>query len=147
MGTSASAAVLLKLIQSQGVQNLLYGIAPSSLSKAEITSFQFAYNTFFAKIFKTQDNSVIMSCQYYSGYLPFEMLYDLYRFIFLCRLVSTGCLDKNISLDNPDYRDYMKLRLKYNFNDNDSKTLIKYKVWNYFEKCFNNICDSNTFIN
>ena len=43
LGTSASPAVCLRLIHSQGVNNLLYGIAATSLTSCELKSFSHAY--------------------------------------------------------------------------------------------------------
>ena len=140
LGTSASAAVLLKLIHSQGVQNLLHGISATSLTKAELKSFSYAYNSFFAKIFKCVDNKIIMSCEFFSKYLCFEMLYEMYRYLFLSKLLNTGCLDKKNNLDKPDYQDYISLKAKYNFNEWDSIGKVKIKVWNHFENLVQQDC-------
>ena len=59
LSTSAPASILLHLINSQGVQNLLYGIAAISLNESEVKSFSFAYNSMFAKVFGTYDSKII----------------------------------------------------------------------------------------
>jgi len=133
LGTSAAASVLLKLINSQGVQNLLYGISATSLSKLELTSFTHAYNSVFSKIFKSFDDRVIMCCQFYCKYLCFDLLLDLHRYMLLSKLVINGCIDSRSELDRPDYKDYIDLKSKYNFHDSDSLHKIKLKVWKRFE--------------
>jgi len=86
LGTSAPEAVLLKLIYSQGVQNLLYGISATTLTKTELKSFAHAYNSVFANKFKSFDDSTIMCCQFYCSYLCFEILYEMHRYMFLAKL-------------------------------------------------------------
>ena len=60
IGTSAPVNVLLKLIDSQSVPHLLYGISATTLSAKELKSFSYAYNSIFAKIFHSCDNTVII---------------------------------------------------------------------------------------
>jgi len=134
LGTSAPAEVILKLINSQGVQNLLYGISAVTLSESDLKSFSHAYNSMFAKTFQTFDNNTISCCQYYSGYLSFNRLYDLHRYIFLCKLINNLYVDKKLEIDRPDYRDYMLLQSKYAFKDNDSVFSIRSKVWEEFRE-------------
>ena len=137
LGTSASVSVLLKLISSQGVQNLLYGIPATSLTKSELTSFTYAYNSVFCKIFKSFDNKTIMSCQFYCNYLSFDLLLDLHRYMFLSKLFVTGRIDSRAEIDRSDYKDYIDLKTKYNFKDCDTAHTIKQKIWKVFEN-YNN---------
>jgi hypothetical protein len=137
LGNSASTPVILKLVHSQGVQNLLYGISATTLSESEIKSFSHAYNSLFAKVYKTFDNKVINCCQYYSGYLCFDMLYELNRYLFLCKLLNRSHLDKQLEVDKSDYRDYLRLQAKYSFNVNDSPAAIKFKLWDKFKDKIN----------
>ena len=137
LGTSASASVLLKLLNSQGVPNLLYGIAATTLCEIELRSFIFAYNSMFAKVFKTFDPYTISCCQYYCGYFSFNLLYDQHRYLFLKKLINNAYLHKASSLDNLDYKDFVALQSKYNFNRGDSNATIKRKVWLFFEQQIN----------
>jgi len=134
LGTSAPSTVLLRLIYSQGVQNLLYGISAATLTKIERKSFSHAYNSVFAKIFNTYDNDVILNCQYYSGYLCFDRLYDLHRYLFLSKLFHNAFIDEKSVIDKIDFRDYCLLQNRYNFNWNDSIAMIKHKVWKSFSE-------------
>ena len=55
LGTNTAPAVLLKLIYSQGVQNLLYGITATSLSAGDPKSLCYAYDGMLCKIFNSYD--------------------------------------------------------------------------------------------
>ena len=94
LGTSAPANVILKLISAQGVQILLYGISATTLNESEIKSCSHAYNSVFDKNFNSYDNNVLSFCQFYynSGYLKFNVLYDLHRYTFLTKLIKGGYL-------------------------------------------------------
>ena len=114
------------------MQNLLYGISATTLTKCELNSFSHAYNSMFAKIFNSYDNNVISCCQFYSGYLCFELLYDFHRYSFLSQLLLNDFLDRRSMIDIPGYRDYCALQMKYNINCIDSPKLIKHKLWKAF---------------
>lgn len=47
--------------------------------------------------------------------------------------MSAGCIDSRSELDRPDYKDYIDLNSKYNFQNSDSLHKIKLKVWTLFE--------------
>ena len=136
MGTSAPINVLLKLIDSQSVPNLLYGISATTLSAKDIKSFSFAYNSIFAKIFHSYDNTVILNCQYFTGSLPFNDLYDDHRYNFLNKLFNTNCNNANSEIDLFDMADLQNLQLKYQLRTEDSKNQVKHKIWKYFENVF-----------
>lgn len=40
-------------------------------------------------------------------------------------------------IDKDDYRDYVKLQVKYNFTPTDSVAIIKQKVWSAFKNSLN----------
>lgn len=99
------------------------------LSKEEKKCFSFAYNSAFSKIYNTFDNNVIMCCQYYSNFLTFELLYDYHRYSFLLNLVRRNEISHKSELDRLEYNDFLKLKLRYKFNESDSTTQLKNKVW------------------
>ena len=109
LGSSAPANVILKLVYAQGVQSLLYGISATTLTESELKSFSHAYNSVFAKTFHSYDNRVISCCQFYSGYLSFNILYDLQRYAFLTKLIKGDHLSEKSALDRSDLSDYRHL--------------------------------------
>lgn len=133
LGTSAPANVILKLINAQGVQILLYGISATTLNESEIKSFSHAYNSVFAKIFNSYDNNVLSFCQFYSGYLNFNVLYDLHRYTFLTKLIKGGYLHEKSTIDRFDFCDYRQLQNKYHLCESDSSDKVKYNMWKHFE--------------
>ena len=58
------------------------------------------------KMFNTYNNDVISICQYYSGYLCFDRLYDLRRYLFLSKLLCNAFIDEKSLIDKIDFRDY-----------------------------------------
>ena len=140
LGTMAPINVLMKLISSQAVPILMYGLAAVTLSSADMKSLTHTYNSVFAKIFKSFDVNVIACCQFYSGYLTFEMLYEFNRYNFLHKMITAACFDNRLSVDKTDYQEYTSLQNKYNFKSNDSHRRLKSKLWNLFSDQVNLIC-------
>ena len=139
LGTSAPIHIILKLVNSHGLQNLLYGTAAVSLTKAELNNLCFTYNSVFAKIFKTADQNTISLCQYYCGTLPFNLLFELQRYKFLSKLLLQGRLSRVSSIDITDISDLTMYELKYDFKLSDSITVLKRKVWAVFNSMINPI--------
>ena len=133
LSCNASIDVLLKLIRSQAVPSLLYGISAVTLSNTEIHSFTNAYNNIFYKIFRSFDKNTVSYCQWYCGFWPFELLYDYHRYNFLNRLVVNKLLTCTSAIDNPDYIEYSKIQNKYDIQDSDSIGKIRYNIWKHFE--------------
>ena len=69
LGSSAAENVLLKLVDSQGLQSLLYGTTAFALSKYDLLSLDHVYDSVYAKIFNVKSTEIIRQCQYYSGHL------------------------------------------------------------------------------
>ena len=136
LGTSAPVNVLLKLLDSQAISHLLYGISATTLSSKDMNSLSYAYNNIFAKIFHSLDNKVILNCQYYSSSLPFNYLYDYHRYNFLNKLFNANLIDLKSEVDAVDVSDYQSLQLKYNLKTEDSRNQVKYKIWQFFENVF-----------
>jgi hypothetical protein len=133
LGTNAPVDVLLKLIQSQGVPSLLYGTAAVALNKSELSSLCNAYNNMFGKIFHSYDKNVIAYCQWYSGFWPFELVYEYHRYNFLNTLAQSQCIDKTLDVDCPDYIEYENIQKKYAIEIGDSLATVRYKFWKFFE--------------
>ena len=136
LGTSTPVNVLLKLIDSQSVPNLLYGISATRLSAKDIKSFSFAYNSVFAKIFHSYDNTIILNCQYFTGSLPFNYLYDYHRYNFLNKLFNTNSINANSEIDIFDMTDLQALQLKYHLRTEDTKNQTKIRYGNILKVCF-----------
>jgi len=134
LGTKAHVNVLMKLLFTHGVQNLLYGVAATSLNKADIANLSFAFNKMIIKIFNTTDVGNINSCLYYCGYLNFERLYDMQRLSFLYELVNQNIIVRGNALDCIDFIDFDKLLAKYELSQFDNVSKIKYKVWHKFSE-------------
>ena len=136
MGTSAPVNVLLKLIDSQSLPHLLYGISATTLSAKDIKSFSYAYNSVFAQIFHSYDNTIILNCQYFTASLPFSYLYDYHRYNFLNKLFNSNEINSKSEIDTFDMTDFHALQLKYQLRSEDSKNHVNNKIWRHFESAF-----------
>src|ERR1043165_3870305 len=132
IGTNTSENLVLKLINSQGLQSLVYDTIALSLSKSELSCLDFAYNSIFVKLFKVKSLEYIKLCQYNSGCLPFTFVYELRRYNFLSDIIKRKILHKNLKIDECDYRDYYNLQLKYNLNSNVVGKSVTNQFWNRF---------------
>ena len=65
LGHVNSPMVTLHLIMTQAVPHLTYGLNVLCLSKADLNSLSYAYNSVFAKLFKTNDTKIIHNCQFF----------------------------------------------------------------------------------
>ena len=82
LGTKSSIDVILKLINTNAVSALLYGTAAITMNKSDLSDMTRAYDSTFAKLFKTSVTSIIRKCQYFCGYWPISMVYDYNRYNF-----------------------------------------------------------------
>lgn len=132
LGTNCSIDVLLTLINSHGLQNLLYAIAAMDLSARTLNSLNYAYNSVFAKIFRIRNPDIISQCQFFSGSLNFTLLYEMRRFCYLQKLIKCNRLSKCSDVDKSDFRSYCTIKAKYMLNDADSSKIVKRKIWDHF---------------
>ena len=86
-------------------------------------------------IFNSYHKNVISQCQYYSGYLSFNALYELQRYMFLKKLFETSFIEIRSETDCVDVREFSFLKTKYKFMESDSKVKLKMKAWKVFENC------------
>lgn len=135
LGTAAPASVLLHLINTQCLPSLLYGTVATGLSKVDLSSLNYAYNSVFVKIFKTSNPDIILNCQYYSGCFTVTLHYEYQRYMFLNKLMNDNKFVKNCRIDDPDMNDYNRIRCKYNLCHSDSRNSIRRKIWKVFSTC------------
>jgi len=134
LGNNPSIQVALSLFRSVCLPMLTYGTSSVHLTQAEVHSFSFAYNNIFHKLFKIKQQATIEICQYYSGFWPFQIWYDFYRFSFLASLFKRGLLVKSNAVDLADYQDLTDIANKYNFEMTDSIAVLKFKIWRSLER-------------
>jgi len=136
VGTKASPAVLLSLVNSYCLPVLLYGIEAIQINAKHRNGMENAYRTLFAKKFSTFDQSVILSCQFYCGVLPLSYIVDNRTFEFYKRL-STSCNEcLKFHFLRSGERTYKFLQSKYNIFSLDNASNVKAKMWAHFEATF-----------
>ena len=124
--------VILSLVKAQALPLLLYGISAATLSKSDMSSLSFAYNSIFVKLFNIKESETIRQCQFYSGYLTFNCLYDYYRLGFINNLLKTNKIKCDNSIDLPDIFEYERLGIQYGICNTDSISIMKNKIWKSF---------------
>jgi len=63
VGRNASEQVTLHLLETKCISVLLYGLEACPLTKNQLSSIDFVVNTFFTKLFKSSNITVINECQ------------------------------------------------------------------------------------
>ena len=129
LGSNPSTDVCLKLIHSQCVPILTYGLCAVSILPSDANKLSFAYNSIFCKLFKCNHVQTINYCQYFCNYWQLDNVMDYNRFCFLRKLFQRNQLSLIMSIDKVDYDDLMALALKYDFLLSDSNFIIKRKIW------------------
>ena len=133
LGSNPSIAVVLSLFQSICVPILCYGLNAMQLSKGELSSFSFAYDNIFHKLFKINDKKTIWLCQFFSNVWPFGLFYDFIRFNFLLALFSKGLSGADDPLTKSDWLEMVEIAKKYNFGVSDSIFTLKDKVRSFLD--------------
>jgi hypothetical protein len=129
LGSNPPIDVALKLIKSQCIPVLIYGLSATSISNKELNSFMRAYNSIVCKLFGVIKTNDIKFVQYFSNYLEFDHLVNFHRFTFLCKLYNSGLISYTCAYDKPDLTDLHRIMSLYNLNTNDSKYMVKNKIW------------------
>ncbi len=79
--------LILKIVSSNCNPSLLYGLEACPLTKRQLKSLSYPFNSVYMKLFKTFDNNTIQQIQYYSGYLPLSYVIDLKQLTFFYDLL------------------------------------------------------------
>jgi len=128
--------VILSLIASFCTPILLYALEAVILNKSETQRLDNPFNMVFNKLFGTFDKSIIKSCQYHCGYLPFSLLHDLKYLRFARKLNNFQDINSFVynlfRLSGLD--DFVSVAIKYDVDINDSEGTITKKIWNTFSR-------------
>ena len=129
IGDSQAVGLVLSLAATNCVPILLYGLDACSLTNAQLSSLEHAYNAVFFKVFKSFDAHVILNCQFYTGFLPLRKALDLLKIRFLVNLLAdknslTGFLCRTVGAEV-----LRMLREKYNIDVTLTHAGIKKRIW------------------
>jgi len=132
IGLHASPMVTLSLIDSYCMPLLSYGIEAFNVTQSMYNSLESAFTAAFAKIFRTYDKTIIRSCQFYCGVLPFVYRLDLIRLNFYAGLSrTTNSSLKGLFLQF-GCKEFSKLLKKYDLSASDSTATWKKTIWKHF---------------
>lgn len=130
VGTQSSVAVTSNLIESCCTPILMYASECINWNSSSLKIMDNAYNQIYHKIFKSFDNNVIASCQFFLGQLPFELKMICRKFNFMQKLKkSDNCTIRFLchgDMDNSGLCDKFKI--------SDDSNSVHEAVWDYFKE-------------
>jgi hypothetical protein len=132
IGTHASPATTLSLVNSYCLPVLLYGTEALLIKSKVVKSLENAYRAAFAKIFHTFNNDIIVNCQYYCNMLPLSYIIDIRHLNFYNCLQTTSNDYLKLHFLRSGSRDFKSLLNKYNLKSSDSRYCFKSKLWTAF---------------
>ena len=92
IGNNSAIPLILKIVSTNCNPSLLYGLEACPVTKRQMKSLSYPFNSVYMKLFKTFNANTIIQVQYYSGYLPLSYVLDLRKLNFyydLCYVDSS----------------------------------------------------------
>ena len=132
IGTKASPAVVLSLVNSYCLPVLLYGTEALSINNKLRNYLDNAYRSVFAKIFCTFNNEVLLQCQFYCGVLPIGYTVDIRALQFYYSLMSTSNFYVKLLFLKMGNDELNQIRKKYELRT-DFLYQLKTVMWSRFE--------------
>ena len=134
MGSSPNIQLTLWLISSFCTPVLFYGLDAMRLTKAQLNSLTFPYNSAFMKLFSTYDLKIITQCQFYSGYLPLKFLLDLKCLNFYLLLGESCVSPASILFHWFGRAERDTVASEYEISDCNNSLSFVSLIWTAFEK-------------
>ena len=82
IGNMSAIPLILKIVSTNCNPSLLYGLEACPVTKRQLKSLSYPFNSVFMKLFKTFNADIIRQVQYFSGYMPLSYTIDLRRLSF-----------------------------------------------------------------
>ena len=131
IGLNTSPVVLCSLVDSFCLPILLYAAESLIWNNKSIRSMEHSFSQAYHKIFKTYDRDVIQQCQLHLGYLPINLLLDLRKLNYHCKIKLLPH-HPNFILINQDNNEFVELCLKYNFSAYIGRHKYNSLMWTHF---------------
>ena len=133
LGSNSPLDVALSWVQSQCLPVINCDICSATLNLSEVSNFSFAFNCTFIKLLNSTDVNNINFCQYYCGFLKFQLIYEYHRLNFLAKLIKDCQLSSTFTVDACDWSEFIQLSAKFKVLLSDSKYCVKRKMWTFFK--------------
>jgi len=134
LGSPPPIDLALKLICTNCLPILTYGIAAAPSSSKEILKSYFPFNSIFVKLFGVKSVNDILFVQYHCNLLNFENLHNLYRLSFLLTLKNKGLIRPTNQFDIEDFFEIATICNKYGINLDSSKRGMKIAIFAKIEE-------------
>jgi len=82
IGNNSAIPLILKIVSTNCNPSLLYGLEACPVTKRQMKSLSYPFNSVYMKLFKTFNANIIKQVQYYSGYLPLSFVLDWRKLTF-----------------------------------------------------------------
>src|SRR5258708_739918 len=82
IGDMAVIPLILKIVSTNCNPSLLYGLEACPVTKRQLKSLSYPFNSVFMKLFKTFDSTIIQQVQFFTGYMPLSYNIDLRKLTF-----------------------------------------------------------------
>jgi len=113
IGNNSAIPLILKIVSSNCNPSLLYGLEACPVTKRQLKSLTYPFNSVFMKLFKTFNSSTITQVQHYSGYLPLSYVIDLRKLTFYYDLCYVDNSPASILFKWLGWEEMVKLQQQY----------------------------------
>jgi hypothetical protein len=139
IGTTSQETLTLSLVTSKCFPILTYGLETLKLNKTQLFSLCYSYNAIFVKLFSTFKRDIIEQCQFYTGFLPLQYLYDLMRMNFLVTLNSDFVSPAITIFNLCGFDELLSLYSKYGVSVKCNHASRERAVWQSFADYINTL--------
>jgi len=87
IGNCSAIPLILKIVSTNCNPSLLYGLEACPVTKRQLNSLSYPYNSVYMKLFKTFDVNIIKQVQYYCGCMPLSYILDISKIFFYRELL------------------------------------------------------------
>src|SRR5467141_1116994 len=116
---------ILKIVSTNCNPSLLYGLEACPVTKRQLKSLSYPFNSVFMKLFKTFNADIIRQVQYFSGYLPLSYVIDLRRLTFFHDLYYFDKSPAATLFFSMDMDEMMSLRNSYAIPEGASRGSLR----------------------
>src|SRR5467141_409812 len=125
IGNMSAIPLILKIVSTNCNPSLLYGLEACPVTKRQLKSLSYPFNSVFMKLFKTFNADIIRQVQFFSGYLPLSYVIDLRRLTFFHDLYYFDKSPAATLFYSMDMDEMMSLRNSYAIPEGASRGSLR----------------------
>src|SRR6266496_3249616 len=125
IGNNSAIPLILKIVSTNCNPSLLYGLEACPVTKRQMKSLSYPFNSVYMKLFKTFNANIIKQVQYYSGYLPLSFVIDLHKLMFYYDLCYVDTSPASILFKWLGWEEVVSLQQQYSIPGGTPKGSVK----------------------